>query len=209
MMQQIRNIYCVGRNYKLHAEELGNDVPTKPMIFSKPTHALALAAGGEIELPGSSGELHYETELVIQMARSYEPGASLEQMVDGIALGIDFTLRDVQSELKKKGHPWLLAKGFKNSAILTSFHPFPGIEGLLQKDFALLKNGEQVQRGNIGNVIFDFATLIQYIGENFGLEKGDIIYTGTPEGVGPVSDGDVLTFLWGDENWGEFTAKLR
>ncbi len=208
-MDQIRNIYCVGRNYKLHAEELGNDVPTKPMIFSKPTHALIEAAGGEIELPGGRGELHYETELVIHIARPHEPGATLEQIVDKIALGIDFTLRDVQSELKKKGHPWLLAKGFKNSAILTSFHAFPGLEACLKTDFTLLKNGEQAQRGNIGNVIFDLMTLIQYISENFGLEKGDVIYTGTPEGVGPVSDGDVLTFLWGQEKWGEFTARLR
>ncbi|RNB88861.1 FAA hydrolase family protein [Brevibacillus nitrificans] len=208
-MKQIGNIYCVGRNYKLHAEELGNDVPTKPMIFGKPTHALAETAGGEIVLPGTRGELHYETELIIHIARSYEPGVTLDEMVDEIALGIDFTLRDVQSELKKKGHPWLLAKGFKNSAILTPFHAFPGLEECLKTDFTLLKNGEQAQRGNIRNVIFDLMTLIQYISEHFGLEKGDIIYTGTPEGVGPVADGDVLTFLWGDQKWGEFTARLR
>lgn len=208
-MKKIGNIYCVGRNYKLHAEELGNDVPTKPMIFGKPTHALAETAGGEIVLPGTLGELHYETELIIHIARSYEPGVTLDEMVDEIALGIDFTLRDVQSELKKKGHPWLLAKGFKNSAILTPFHAFPGLDECLKTDFTLLKNGEQAQRGNIRNVIFDLMTLIQYISEHFGLEKGDIIYTGTPEGVGPVADGDVLTFLWGDQKWGEFTARLR
>lgn len=208
-MKQIGNIYCVGRNYKLHAEELGNDVPTKPMIFGKPTHALAETAGGEIVLPGTRGELHYETELIIHIARSYEPGVTLDEMVDEIALGIDFTLRDVQSELKKKGHPWLLAKGFKNSAILTPFHAFPGLDECLKTDFTLLKNGEQAQRGNIRNVIFDLMTLIQYISEHFGLVKGDIIYTGTPEGVGPVADGDVLTFLWGDQKWGEFTARLR
>ncbi|MGG0935895.1 fumarylacetoacetate hydrolase family protein [Brevibacillus centrosporus] len=208
-MKKIGNIYCVGRNYKLHAEELGNDVPTKPMIFGKPTHALAETAGGEIVLPGTRGELHYETELIIHIARSYEPGVTLDEMVDEIALGIDFTLRDVQSELKKKGHPWLLAKGFKNSAILTPFHAFPGLDECLKTDFTLLKNGEQAQRGNIRNVIFDLMTLIQYISEHFGLEKGDIIYTGTPEGVGPVADGDVLTFLWGDQKWGEFKARLR
>jgi len=208
-MEQIRNIYCVGRNYKLHAEELGNDVPTKPMIFGKPTHALAEADGGVIELPGTRGELHYETELVIHIARPYEQRVPLEQIVDQIALGIDFTLRDVQSELKKKGHPWLLAKGFQNSAILTPFQPFPGLEACLQTDFTLLKNGEQVQRGNIGHVIFDLPTLIHYIADHFGLDRGDVIYTGTPEGVGPVSDGDVLTFLWGEQKWGEFTARLR
>lgn len=208
-MEQIRNIYCVGRNYKLHAQELGNDVPTKPMIFGKPTHALAEANGAVIDLPGTRGELHYETELVLHIARPYEEGVSLEQMVDKMALGIDFTLRDVQSELKKKGHPWLLAKGFQNSAILTPFQPFPGLEACLKTDFALLKNGEQAQRGNIGNVIFDLMTLIRYIAEHFGLDRGDVIYTGTPEGVGPISDGDVLTFLWGEQKWGEFTARLR
>jgi fumarylpyruvate hydrolase len=207
-MKEIRNIFCVGRNYRLHAAELGNDVPTKPMIFGKPTHALASANGQEIDLPGTSGGLHYEAELVIHIARPYEAGATLEQMVDKIALGIDFTLRDVQNELKKNGHPWALAKGFINSAILTPFHPFPGLEVLQQTDFSLLKNGEQVQRGNIKDVIFDLMTIIQYISDHFGLDQGDIIYTGTPAGVGPVLDGDQLKLVWGEENWGEFTARL-
>lgn len=207
-MKQIRNIYCVGRNYRLHAAELGNDVPDAPMIFGKPTHALAEAAGTEISLPGNRGELHYEAELVIHIARPYEAGVTLEQMVDEIALGIDFTLRDVQSVLKKKGHPWLLAKGFKNSAILTPFHPFPGEEALQQTDFSLLKNGEQVQRGNIKDVIFDLMTLIEYTAEHFGLDAGDVIYTGTPAGVGPVADGDQLDLRWGEESWGQFTVRL-
>lgn len=208
-MEAIQNIYCVGRNYRLHAEELGNDVPTKPMIFEKPTHSLAQTSGQPIDLPGSRGELHYEAELVIHIARPYEPGVTLDQMIDKIALGIDFTLRDVQSELKRAGHPWLLAKGFKNSAILTSFHPFPGIDVLQQNDFSLLKNGEQVQRGNLRDVIFDLETLIAYISEHIGLDKGDIIYTGTPAGVGPIADGDVMTLLWGEETWGQFTANLK
>ena len=208
-METIQNIYCVGRNYRLHAAELGNDVPTKPMIFDKPTHALAQAAGNEIELPGTRGELHYEAELVIHIARPFEAGVTLEQMVDKIALGIDFTLRDVQSELKKAGHPWLLAKGFRNSAILTPFHAFPGVDDLQNTDFSLLKNGEQVQRGKISDVIFDLMTIIAYISDNFGLDQGDIIYTGTPAGVGPIADGDVMTLVWGEENWGQFTAKLK
>lgn len=208
-MKEIQNIYCVGRNYRLHAAELGNDVPTRPMIFNKPTHALAEAVGTEIELPGTRGELHYETELVLHIARPYEAGATLEQMVDKVALGIDFTLRDVQSELKKAGHPWLLAKGFQNSAILTPFHAFPGVEVLQGTDFSLLKNGEQVQRGNISDVIFDMMTIISYIAEHFGLDRGDIIYTGTPAGVGPIADKDVMTLVWGEEEWGQFTAKMK
>ncbi|GED66800.1 fumarylacetoacetate hydrolase [Brevibacillus reuszeri] len=208
-MERIRNIYCVGRNYRLHAAELGNDVPTRPMIFDKPTHALAEAVGNEIELPGTRGELHYEAELVLHIARPYEAGVTLEQMVDKIALGIDFTLRDVQSELKKAGHPWLLAKGFKNSAILTSFHAFPGVDALQNTEFSLLKNGEQVQCGKINDVIFDLMTIITYISDHFGLDQGDIIYTGTPAGVGPIADGDVMTLVWGEENWGQFTAKMK
>ncbi|MGG1659780.1 fumarylacetoacetate hydrolase family protein [Brevibacillus sp. NRS-1366] len=208
-MEQIQNIYCVGRNYRLHAAELGNDVPTRPMIFDKPTHALAEAVGNEIELPGTRGEVHYEAELVLHIARPYEAGATLGQMVDKIALGIDFTLRDVQSELKKSGHPWLLAKGFKNSAILTPFRAFPGVDVLSSTDFSLLKNGEQVQCGNIGDVIFDMMTIISYIAENFGLDRGDIIYTGTPAGVGPIADGDVMTLVWGEEKWGHFTARMK
>ncbi|EJL20780.1 fumarylacetoacetate hydrolase family protein [Brevibacillus sp. BC25] len=208
-MESVKNIYCIGRNYRLHAAELGNDVPTRPMIFDKPTHALAMANGEAVELPASRGELHYETELVIHIARPYEAGATLDDMIDKIALGIDFTLRDVQSELKKAGHPWLLAKGFKNSAILTSFHPFPGIHELHQTDFSLLKNGEQVQRGNLRDVIFDLETIIAYISEHLGLDQGDVIYTGTPAGVGPVTDGDVLTLKWGEETWGQFMAKMK
>ncbi|MGZ0049335.1 fumarylacetoacetate hydrolase family protein [Brevibacillus gelatini] len=208
-MEQIRNIYCVGRNYRLHAAELGNDVPKKPMIFAKPTHALAVTNGQAIELPGTRGELHYEAELVVHLARPYEPGCTLAELVDKIALGIDFTLRDVQSELKSAGHPWLLAKGFPGSAILTPFHPFPGLAAMQQTDFSLLKNGEQVQRGNIRDVIFDLETIIAYIAEHFGLGAGDVIYTGTPAGVGPVADGDVLTLKWGEEEWGQFTAKLK
>jgi fumarylpyruvate hydrolase len=208
-MKQIQNIFCVGRNYRLHAAELGNDVPTSPMLFGKPTHSLVETAGQEIEFPGNRGEIHYEVELVIHMARAYEPGLKLEQLVDSVALGVDLTLRDVQSTLKKSGHPWLLAKGFKNAAILTPFHPFPGEQELAQTDFCMLKNGEQVQRGNIRDMIFDLMTIIQFTAENFGLDAGDVIYTGTPAGVGPVLDGDQFTLLMGEDKWGEFTARLR
>lgn len=207
-MENIRNIYCVGRNYRLHAAELGNEVPSAPMIFSKPTHALTVTNGQEIPFPGTRGEVHYEAELVIHIARPYEAGANLDQIVDQIALGIDFTLRDVQSELKKKGHPWLLAKGFPHSAIVTPFHPFPGLENCQQTDFSLLKNGELAQRGNISDAIFDLMTIISFTSEHFGLGSGDIIYTGTPAGVGPISDGDLMELLWGNECWGQCTARL-
>lgn len=202
-MDTIRNIYCIGRNYRLHAEELGNEVPEFPMVFLKPTHALVLAQGQEILLPGGRGEVHYEAELVIHIAKPYETGMKVEDLVDRMALGIDFTLRDVQSELKKKGHPWLLAKGFPNSAVITPFRKFPGEEACRTTDFSLVKNGEPVQRGNIRDMMFDLQTIIEFCGTHFGLGPGDLIYTGTPAGVGTVATGDRLQLMWGEEMLGD------
>lgn len=208
-MNGIRNIYCVGRNYRLHAEELGNAVPTSPFLFSKPTHALVEANGQSIGVPGNKGEVHYEAELVLHVARPYEPGMKVEDVVDKMALGIDLTLRDVQSELKKKGHPWLKAKGFPNSAVLTSFHPFLGQEACQEADFSLVKNGETVQRGNTRDMLFDMQTIVEFTAEHFGLGLGDIIYTGTPAGVGPVADGDKLELFFGTERWGDCVIVLK
>ncbi|WP_044640424.1 fumarylacetoacetate hydrolase family protein [Risungbinella massiliensis] len=207
-MRPIQNIYCVGRNYRLHAEELGNAVPTSPMIFSKPTHAVIVANGQTISLPRNSGEIHYEAELVLHIGKSYQQGISAEELIDQISLGIDFTLRDVQSKLKSKGHPWLLAKGFPNAAVLTDSREYPGIEALQETNFALQKNGERVQQGNIQEMIFDFQTIVDFIGTNFGLGEGDVIYTGTPAGVGKVENGDHLQLVWGDEEWGSFTVEM-
>lgn len=204
---EVRNIFCVGRNYRLHAEELGNEIPTTPLIFSKPSHALVEAKGQEILLPGDRGTLHHEIEVVIHIDKPYKKGMKAEDVIDQMALGIDFTLRDVQNELKKKGQPWLLAKGFRNSAIVTAFRPFPGVEVLKKIDFSLVKNGEQIQRGNIGDMIFDFETILQYISDHFGLDAGDMIYTGTPAGVSPVAAGDHLELRWGEETLGECKIK--
>ncbi|SEB77780.1 fumarylacetoacetate hydrolase family protein [Paenibacillus sp. GP183] len=205
----IRNIYCVGRNYREHAAELGNDVPDKPMIFTKPTHALISMDAEHVTLPGDQGGIHYEGELVLHVGKSYTPGISVDEIIDQFALGIDFTLRDVQNEMKKKGQPWLPAKGFLGSAPITGFLPFPGAAALEQTDFQLLKNGESVQRGNIQNLIFNLQTIIDFIAVNFGLGEGDIIYTGTPEGVGPVQQGDRLELLWGDQSLGSITIKTE
>jgi fumarylpyruvate hydrolase len=202
-LNKVNNIYCVGRNYAAHAKELQNEVPTSPMLFSKPTHALIEAAGQEISLPRNRGSIHFETEIVIRVGKPYEKGIKVDDIVESIAIGIDFTLRDVQSELKTKGHPWLLAKGFPNSAIVSKFIPFPGIEEMKQIDFSLIKNEEKVQQGNITNMIFDLQTIIDFTALNFGLGEGDLIFTGTPKGVGPVNDNDHLTLLWGNSILGE------
>ncbi len=200
----IKNIYCIGRNYKNHALELGNAVPEKPLVFSKPTSAVALADGSEIPFPNDRGEIHHELEIVLYIGNEVKPGFTVDEVVTKMALGVDFTLRDVQSELKKKGHPWLIAKGFRNSAIITEFWDFPGVEACKEVDFSLLKNEELVQQGNIQSVIFDFQTLLEYVHEHIGLRPGDIIFTGTPEGVGPISDKEKYVLKWGDEEKGSF-----
>jgi 2-keto-4-pentenoate hydratase/2-oxohepta-3-ene-1,7-dioic acid hydratase in catechol pathway len=206
MLTNIRNVYCVGRNYKLHAEELGNAVPDEPMIFMKPSHAVVALNSETLQLPATKGEVHYEAELVIQIGRDYEPGMAVDELVDAYAFGIDFTLRDVQTVIKKKGHPWTAAKGFKNSAPITAFQPFPGAQALLEKDFTLTKNGAEVQRGNIRNMIFSLQDIVDYVGHHYGLGSGDVIFTGTPEGVGPTAEGDVLELAWGGDSLGKCTV---
>ncbi|KRF43386.1 fumarylacetoacetate hydrolase family protein [Paenibacillus sp. Soil787] len=208
MTEAVRNIYCVGRNYRAHAAELGNDVPDQPMIFTKPTHALAPMNGGELALPGDQGEIHYEAELVLHIAKPYTEGIQVDEIVDKYALGIDFTLRDVQNVIKKKGQPWLPAKGFLNSAPISTFRPFPGASKLSETNFQLRQNGQVVQNGNISNMIFNLQTIIDYIAKHYGLGAGDIIYTGTPEGVGPVHQGDRMELLWGEEVFGAVTINM-
>lgn len=207
-MTQIRNIFCVGRNYKQHAEELGNQIPSSPMIFDKPTHALVVAHGQEIQLPTNQGEIHYEAEFVIHIGQAYRSGITVDEIVDQFGLGIDFTLRDVQSKLKEKGHPWLLAKGFRHSAIITELHAFPGEKECLSTSFSLRKNRKQVQLGILTDMIFNLQTIIDFCGEHFGLDQGDVIYTGTPAGVGTVHDGDRLELVWGDEVFGTCSVRI-
>lgn len=209
MIVSVKNIYCVGRNYPLHAKELNNTVPSTPFLFSKPTHALVEANGREIVLPADSGEIHHELEFVVRVGRAYEPGLTVDDLVDQMALGIDFTLRDIQNELKEKRYPWLLAKGFPNSAVLTAWSPFEGLEASAKYDFTLEKNGQEVQRGNIKDMLFDLPTLLEFTAKHFGLDQGDILYTGTPAGVGPVAEGDRLALKWNQKQLGEFTVKLK
>ena len=199
-MHTIRNIYCIGRNYRLHAEELGNEVPKSPLVFLKPTHSLAKANGQIISLPGNKGDVHYEAEWVLRIARPVTVGTPVDEAVSHMGLGIDFTLRDVQSKLKKKGHPWLPAKGFPNSAVLTTFMLFPGLKACESKSFSLFKNQKRVQRGKIDDMIFSPQQLVDYCAEHFGLGEGDIIFTGTPAGVGKVEENDHLELYWENEN---------
>ncbi|SHE71103.1 2-keto-4-pentenoate hydratase/2-oxohepta-3-ene-1,7-dioic acid hydratase (catechol pathway) [Seinonella peptonophila] len=208
-MISVQNIYCVGRNYQLHAAELGNRIPSKPIIFSKPTHALVEAKGQSLIVPSGEDELHHELEFVIHIKQPYQPGRIVTELVNQFALGLDLTNRDEQTRLKQKGHPWLLAKGFRNSAIITKLRSFEGIEASQAHDFMLIKNGNIVQRGNLNELIFDLQTLIDYIGTHFGLGKDDLIYTGTPSGVGTIHSGDHLQMKWGDEILGECIIEIE
>jgi 2-keto-4-pentenoate hydratase/2-oxohepta-3-ene-1,7-dioic acid hydratase in catechol pathway len=202
----IRNLYCVGRNYRLHAAELGNAVPETPLIFTKPTHA-AVSWEGEVALPGMQGSVHYETELVLLFGQPYERGASLDRVVSHFTVGLDFTLRDEQERLKAEGWPWLSAKGFRNSAGFGRWEVYPGEEELARRDFTLRINGREAQRGNIRDMVFGFAELASFIGERYGLGPGDVLFTGTPAGVGALRDGDELTLAWDGREVG--SAKVR
>jgi len=198
---RIRNVFCVGRNYVNHAAELGNAVPEQPMIFTKPTHAL-IPCENKISLSQGRNNIHHELEIVLFLHRDYDQRISLSQLIGGVALGLDLTDRDLQNQLKAKGHPWELAKGFRNSAVITDFYQVEDWDDLVQTPFSLLKNGVEVQRGQACDMIFDFARLLNFIGEHFGLKSGDAVYTGTPAGVGAIGPEDVLDLKFNDETWG-------
>jgi fumarylpyruvate hydrolase len=205
----IRNVYCVGRNYKLHAAELGNAVPESPMIFMKPTHAVVPMNGEAIGLPSAFGSIHYEAELVVRIGKPYESGVQAKDIIDSFALGMDFTMREVQDILKNKQHPWLKAKGFKASAPLTKFQQLSSLEELSAETFSLTINGIEKQRGHIEDTIFNLQTLVDEIGTHYGLSEGDIIFTGTPAGVGPIKDGDQMKLCWGETLLGECVIKFE
>ncbi len=205
---KVRNIYCVGRNYYSFAKEMGNAISESPIIFLKPTHSLEPMNGSVIALSGKYGEVNGEAEIVLHMGKDYVPGIQVEELVDKMTIGIDFTYRNVLNEIKKKGQPWLPAKGFRSSCSIGEFREISG-QSDLTKDFRLIKNGETLQIGNIKNMIFSLQTLIDYIALNFGLGTGDLIYTGTPEGIGTLQDHDHLEIQWGEEILGSCQIILK
>lgn len=186
-------IICIGRNYAAHAAELKNAVPKNPLIFMKPPTALLLK-DKPMYIPEFTDDLHYEAEIVLKIAkngRHVQPEFARGYYTQ-VAFGIDFTARDLQAKLKEKGHPWEIAKGFDFSAGLSEFINMSDLDNSEHIQFHLDLNGETVQKGNTKDLIFDFDTLIVYISKFFKLQQGDIIYTGTPAGVGPVKIGDKL-----------------
>ncbi|MDG0812023.1 fumarylacetoacetate hydrolase family protein [Cohnella rhizosphaerae] len=204
-----RNLFCVGRNYRLHAAELGNAVPASPMIFAKPSHAVVRLDGADVQLPRGRGAVHYEAELVFFASRTYEPGIAPHELYTHFTVGLDLTLRDVQDELKAKGYPWLAAKGFRHSAPLGDWLPYGADAEKRGRTFAMRLNGKEVQRGDANDMVFDLAALTAHVGDLYGIGPGDLLFTGTPAGVGSLSDGDAIELLWGDDAVGTGTFRFR
>ncbi len=202
------NIFCVGRNYAAHAKELGNDLPEEPVIFMKP--ATALWSGNTPFLyPTFTKELHHEIELVIRISKNGRniPENQASDYYDAISLGIDFTARDIQADLKKKGLPWEKAKAWDDSAVLGKWIDLTAERLSIPFHFTLLKNGSPVQVGDSTNMIFSFDKIIANISTYFSLNIGDLIYTGTPEGVGECVAGDLLEGFLEKEKMFDLTIK--
>lgn len=182
-------IICIGRNYVEHAKELNNPVPTKPMFFVKPDTALLRTY--IFYIPPFSNNIHYELELVVKIKKV---GKSISKRFahkyyDEISLGLDLTARDLQEECKEKGMPWEISKGFDGSAPIGKWYQKKDLKSL---DFYLLKNGEKVQEGNPSQMVFEIDRIIEYVSKFMTLKKGDLIFTGTPSGVGKMEVNDVF-----------------
>lgn len=194
-------IFCVGRNYADHARELGNDLPDEPVIFMKPKSAL-LQALTPFYYPEFTNELHYECELVLRISKNgkYIQEKFAGKYYDAVTTGIDFTARDVQNELREKGLPWEKAKAWDNSAVIGKWVPFTELNNRKDIEFELHNNKESVQKGSSASMIFDFNAIVAYISNYFSLNIGDLIFTGTPAGVGECVVGDQLEgFLEGEK----------
>jgi acylpyruvate hydrolase len=186
-------IIGIGRNYGEHARELNNPVPVEPIVFMKPDTAL-VKSNKPFFYPDFSTDVHHELEIVIKICRVGKniPEAFANRYFEELTVGIDFTARDIQQKSKEKGHPWETAKSFDNSAPVGTFiskTEYPDVHNL---NFGLIMNGKLVQTGNTSNMIFSFEYLIAYVSRYFTLQMGDLIFTGTPAGVGPVKPGDHL-----------------
>ncbi len=201
-------IICIGRNYVDHAKELNNEVPAKPVFFMKPDSAMVIA-NRPFFYPDFSKDVHYELEVVIRIDRL---GRSIGEQhanryFSEIGLGVDFTARDLQSEMKKKGLPWEIAKGFDYSAPVSKFFPISKYKNLHDLSFRLDLNGSTVQNGNTSLMIFTFEKIISYVSRFVTLKTGDLIFTGTPAGVGPVAINDRLEAYLEGEKLMDFPVK--
>jgi acylpyruvate hydrolase len=192
--QNLSRIFCIGQNYVEHIKELSNPMPEKPVVFMRPLSCL-VAPGEEIHFPTHGSELHYEVEVVVRIGK---PGRNIKQeealsYIDAVTLGVDLTLRDLQKDAKQKGLPWDAAKAFEQSSPLGEFLPYdPASINLNDLNFRCKINGDIRQNGNTDDMLFGFERLIADLSNIWVLKPGDMIYTGTPSGVGPLRIGDVI-----------------
>ncbi|MDG4945921.1 fumarylacetoacetate hydrolase family protein [Weeksellaceae bacterium KMM 9713] len=185
-------IICIGRNYTEHAKELGNAIPEEPVLFIKPSTSLNTSSS--FDIPSFSEDIHFELEIVLKISKTGKniSEEDAQYYFDEISLGIDFTARDVQSKLKEKGLPWEKAKAFDGSTTVSDFVSLNEFKNKEEIEFELYQNEELKQAGNSKNMLFNFHQIIAHASQYFTLEKGDLIFTGTPKGVGKVNSGDVL-----------------
>ena len=193
-------IICIGRNYADHAKEMNSPIPTVPMFFMKPDVAI-LRPGTPFYYPNFSKDVHFECELVVKINRV---GKNISERFahkyySEIGLGIDFTARDLQKQCKEKGHPWEIAKSFEGSAPLSKEFIDKSTLDLANLQFSLTQNETQVQLGSTKDMIFNIDQLIAYVSQFMTLKKGDLIYTGTPAGVGPIAIDDELKGFIGEK----------
>jgi 2-keto-4-pentenoate hydratase/2-oxohepta-3-ene-1,7-dioic acid hydratase in catechol pathway len=194
-------IICIGRNYTNHIAELQNERPTEPVVFMKPDSAVLLKQHPFV-LPEFSNEVHHEIELIVKINKvgKYIEPKFAHKYYDEISVGIDFTARDLQDQLKAKGLPWEKAKAFDGSAVIGEFVSKEQFSSLEDVNFKLLKNGEIAQKGNSSLMLWKIDELVAYVSQFFTLKIGDIIFTGTPEGVAAVQPNDILEgFLEGQQ----------
>ncbi len=190
---RINNIFCVGKNYADHAKEMGGSVPNEPIIFLKPNSSV-IDDGGVIIIPPVSSNVHHETELVVLIGKrgKHIPRGEALSYVAGYGVGLDMTMRDKQTEAKKSGNPWTVSKGFDTSAPISPFVEAALVPDPHRLNIRLSVNGTVRQNASTGSMIFTIPVLIEYLSSLFTLEEGDLIFTGTPEGVAQVVSGDRL-----------------
>ncbi|QHT70154.1 fumarylacetoacetate hydrolase family protein [Rhodocytophaga rosea] len=201
-------IFAIGRNYAEHIKELNNERPDEPVIFTKPDTAI-LKNNEPFYYPGFSKDIHHEVEILLKIDKE---GKNIDEKFASkyykeIGIGIDFTARDLQQKAKDKGLPWDIAKGFNGSAPISEFIPLDQIKDLHNLNFSLKVNGEYRQQGNTSLMLFSFDYIVAYLSKFFTLKKGDIIFTGTPKGVGPVKIGDKLEAFIEDKSFLSFEVK--
>jgi len=185
-------IICLGKNYAAHASEMKETLPDRPVLFLKPQSSLIeIKDNSTISLPWNRGQIHYETEIVFKLYK---------KMIIGLGIGLDLTLRDLQKELKEKGHPWEKSKVFKHSAIVSPIRGVKDFNDWEKTPFSLKVNGQIKQQATLSEALLTPNEIIHYVDEFFPLCDGDLIFTGTPQGVGPLSPGDILEVEFGPIN---------